>query len=123
MSLTAAIRTTVVDERFDEQVWTLIRAAEAEALAMQRILRMRLGTPWWLDTLNLIAIAATTVAVAVALGAVAARFLAESAAVALAFVEQPSDSIRLVALIASAAALWFGLRHAPFARAFGRAWL
>ena len=92
-------------------------------MAMQQVLRMRLGTPWWLASLNVIAIAVTTVAVALAFGAVAAGPLAESAIAKLAFADLPSDSVRVVTLLASAAALWFGLRLVPFARAFGSAWL
>lgn len=122
MSLTKAIRAPVVDGRFDAEVWALIRADEAEALALQRTLRTRLGTPWWLDSLNVIAVATTAVVVALALSAVASRPVAESATAALAFIEQPSESVRAFALIASAAALWFGLRQVPFVRTVVRAW-
>lgn len=123
-ALAAAIRTPVADERFAERVWALVRADEARALAMQQVLRTRLGTPWWLASLNVIAIAVTTAAVALALSAVAAAGpLAELAAVGRAFVEQPPDSMRLVTLLASVAALWIGLRLAPVARAFGSPWL
>lgn len=115
-SLGAAIRAPVVDERFDEQVWARIRADEAAALATQRLLRMRLGTPWWLAALNVIAMAAVAVTIAVALGA--SRPVAESAAVVLALAEQPPESVRSVALLVAAAALWFGLRRAPFLRAW-----
>jgi hypothetical protein len=120
-ALTAAIRAPAVDERFDEQVWALIRADEAEALAMQDLLRMRLGAPWWLDSLNVIAIAVTVVGVALALGA--SRPAAEAVAVASAFLEQPSESVRAVTLAAAAAALWLGLRQVPLVRALVRAWL
>ena len=123
VSLAASIRAPVADERFSEQVWARIRADKAQAMAMQQVLRMRLGTPWWLASLNVIAIAVATVAVALALGAVATRPLAESAIAELALVEQTSDSIRVVTLLAGAAGLWFGLRLVPFARAFGSAWL
>jgi hypothetical protein len=122
-SLTVAIRAPVADERFAEQVRARIRAHEAEAMAMQQVLRMRLGTPWWLASLNVIAIAVATVAVALALGAGAAGPLAESAIARLAFLEQSSDAVRVVTLLASAAVLWFGLRLAPFARTFGSVWL
>jgi hypothetical protein len=120
-SLTAAIRAPVVDERFDERVWALIRADEARVLAMRTLPRTKLGTPWWLDSLNVIAIAATAVAIALALGA--SRPFAEAAAVVLALAEQPSEPVRFFALVASAVALWFGLRQVPFVRALVRAWL
>lgn len=110
--LNAAIHAPVVDERFDQKVWALIRVADAEALTTQKALRMRLGTPWWLEMLNVIAVAATIVTIAVALGNGAARPLAA----ALAFGEQPSDAVRVGALIASAAVLWFGLRHGSLER-------
>jgi hypothetical protein len=122
-SLTEAIRAPVVDERFDERVWALIRADESEALAAQKMVRMRLGTPWWLDSLNVIAIGATAVVIALAFIAVASDPVAESAAVALAVVEQPPESVRSFALMASAAALWLGLRQSPFVRALVRVWL
>jgi hypothetical protein len=120
-SLMAAIRPPVVDGRFDEQVWALIRADEAKALATRALLPTKVGTPWWLDLLNVVAIAVTAVTVVLALGA--SRPAAETAAVALALVEQPSESGRLFALVASAAALWLGLRQVPFVRALVRAWL
>jgi hypothetical protein len=120
-SLIAAIRAPAVDERFDQQVWALIRADEAEALAMRDMLSTRLGTPWWLDSLNVVAIAATAAAIAVALGA--SRPLADVTAVAFALREQPSESVRAFTLVASAAALWLGLRQVPYVRALVRAWL
>ena len=103
MSLKAAIHTTAVDERFDEKVWTLVRAAEAETLATRKILRMTLGTPWWLDMLNLIAVATIIGTIAVALGSVAGKPLG--------------------ALVASSAVLWLGLRHGSLERALRSAWL
>jgi hypothetical protein len=120
-SLTAAIRAPTVDESFDEQVWALIRSDEAKALAMRKMLRAKLGTPWWLDFLNVIAIAATGVAIALALGA--SRPAAEAAAMTLAFMEQSPESVRFFALVASAAALWLGLWQVPSVRALVRAWL
>jgi hypothetical protein len=120
-ALAAATRAPAVDERFDQHVWSLVRADEAKALATQRMLRARLGAPWWLDSLNVVAIAATAAAVALALRA--SRPVVESAVVAFAYFEQPPESVRVLALVAGAAALWFGLRQVPFVRAFVRAWL
>lgn len=120
-SLTVAIRAPVVNERFDEQVWALIRADEARVLAMPTLPRTKLGTPWWLDSLNVIAIAATAVAIALALRA--SGPLAEAVAVARTLAEQSSEPVRLFALVASAAALWLGLRQVPSVRALVRAWL
>jgi hypothetical protein len=120
-SLIAAIRAPVVDEHFDDQVWALIRADEPKVLALRAMLRTKLGTPWWLDLLNVIAITVTAVAVVLALGA--SRPAAETVAVALALVEQPSEPVRFLALVASVSALWFGLRQVPFVRALVRAWL
>ena len=122
-SLAAAIRTPVVNERFARQVWALIHADEAQATAVQQALRARLGTPWWLASLNVIAIAVTVVAVVLAIAVVAGGQLPESAAARLAFVEQPSAPLRFVTLVASAAGVWLGLRGVPFTRAFGSAWL
>jgi hypothetical protein len=122
-SLAAVIRTPVVDGRFAERVWALIHADEARAAAVQQALRVRLGTPWWLASLNVIAVAVTIVAVALAAGVVVSGRLAESVAVSLAFLEQPSSSLRLASLIASAAGVWLGLRWVPLARASGSAWL
>lgn len=81
-------------------------------------LREKLSAPWWLDCLNVITIAVTGVTIALALGASESGPVVEAAAAAMAFFEQPPDSARSFALIASAAALWFGLRHVPFVRAF-----
>jgi hypothetical protein len=121
-ALTAAIRAPAVHARFDEQVWALIRADEAQALAVRTTLGTRLGTPWWLDALNVVAVGVTAVAVTLALRSVATRPLAASAAAALTFVEHATNSV-LLTLFVSAAALWFALRQTPFARAVTRPWL
>jgi hypothetical protein len=123
-ALKAAIRAPVVDERFAERVWARVRVDEAQAIAIQRALRTRLGTPWWLASLNVIAVAASTVIVALALSGAVGQPLAESAVAAATFIAQPSDAVRVgVTLLLGVAGLWFGLRLVPFARAFGRAWL
>lgn len=117
-ALIGAARAPAVDERFDEQVWALIRADEAVAAARQPT---KLGATWWLDWLSVIAVAVTAVAIAVAARSAASRPVAEAAAAAIGFAEQPPDSVRSLALIASVAALWFGLRHVPFVRTIVRA--
>jgi hypothetical protein len=120
-SLTAAIRAPVADERFDERVWSLIRTDEARAIAMQQALHMRLGTPWWLASLNVIAIAVTIVTVALALAG-AGGPLTEAAVARWAVGDQPWDALPLFALLASAAGIWLGLRGVPFVRPFGSSW-
>ena len=65
--MTVAIRPPVVHAEFDEHVWALIRADEAEALALRSTWGTRLGIPWWLGALNIVAIAVTAVAVTIAL--------------------------------------------------------
>jgi hypothetical protein len=115
-ALAEVIRAPAVNARFDEQVWALIRADEAEALAMRTTWGTRLGTPWWLDALNVVAVAVTAVAVTLALRSVAAKPLAATAAAALTFVGHSTGSV-LLALFASAAGLWFAWRQTPLARA------
>lgn len=99
-ALTAAIRAPVVDARFDEQVWARIRADEAAALAVRRTW---LGTPWWLDALNVFAVAFTAIAVTVALTSTAPKPLWGSAAST--FAEHATGSTLLV-LLAIATGLW-----------------
>jgi hypothetical protein len=109
-SLAAAIQPRVVDERFDEQVWAKVRADEAHMSAMLESLRGKLGVPWWLDCLNMIAVVATMGAVALAFGPAIVTALAEQAAV-----EPSSDAVRIVAMMAGATVLWFGVRNAVLA--------
>jgi hypothetical protein len=101
-----------VDARFDEQVWALIRADEAAALAMPTIRVTRLGTPWWLSALNVVAVAATVLGITLALRSMAAKPLAASVATALSFGGHSTGSVLFV-LLASAAGFWFALRQTP----------
>jgi hypothetical protein len=105
-----------VDARFDERVWALIRADEAAALAMRTIWRTRLGTPWWLGALNIVAVAFTALGITLALRSVVAKPLLASVTAASSFGGHSTGSVLFV-LLASAAGLWFALRLTPLARA------
>jgi hypothetical protein len=120
-ALAVAIRAPAADARLDAQVWAVIRAGEAESLAMRMTWVTRLGRPWWLDALNVVAVAVTAVAVTLALRSAVTK-LAAAAAAASTFVQHPTDFV-LLTLCVSAGGLWFALRQTPFARAVTRSWL
>jgi hypothetical protein len=120
-ALTAAIRAPAVHARFDEQVWALVRADEAEALAMRATLGTRLRTPWWLYALNFIAIAVTAVAVALALRSVVVKNFAATAG-ASTFVEHSMHSPGFLMLVVGAG-LWFFFRQTSAGRVLTRTWL
>jgi hypothetical protein len=70
----------------------------------------RLGTPWWLGALNVVALAVAAVAVVLALNSVAGKPLAATVAAASTFGGHSMGRV-LFAVLAGAAGFWFASRQ------------